>query len=97
VVVGGNQDHRKNPSRDLEEILVECGWQYVGLGLWEKGRSRLLVDNIGAFLYHFQDGFWHRIHGISHSRINVLPKRVIWFDVNCSLDLITGMSTVLWI
>ena len=88
--MAGNEDHRKNPSRDLIEILVDCQWRHVGLGLWEKGRSRLLVDNIGVFLYRCQDGFWLRMHGLSHPRIVDLPKRVIWFDVTCPLDLTTG-------
>ena len=89
--MAGNEDHRKNPSRDLIEALVECGWQYVGPGLWEKGESRLFVDHIGVFLYRRVAGLWKQTHGLSYSRIIHLPERVIRFDADYSLDLLTGL------
>jgi hypothetical protein len=77
--VAGNEDHRKNPSRNLIEALVECGWQYVGPGLWEKQDCRLFVDSIGCFLYQLQDDGWRRLAGLSHQHMTQLDERIIEF------------------
>jgi hypothetical protein len=86
--VAGNEDYRKNPSRDLIEILIDCAWQYVGPGLWEKGRSRLLVDSIGCFFYQYRDGRWHRLAGLSHQHMTQLDERIIHFGPAYYLDLL---------
>ena len=86
-----NEVYQKDPARDLEEVLRDCFWNKVAPGLWEKSRSRLLVDHIGIFLYRLLAGWWVRTAGLSHNRIKVLHlrERVIRFD-DFEIDLITG-------
>ena len=88
--------HQKDPAKDLEEALVACQWSRAvsrtdTKGLWEKGRSRLYVDEIGVFLYRLLGDCWVRTAGLSHNRIKVLHlrERVIRFD-DFEIDLITG-------
>lgn len=90
--MANNENYQKDPGPKLEAILQACQWEQVGPGLWEKGCSRLSVDNVGIFLYRrFLEGFlWVRTFGLSHNRITHLSKRIIHFDGDHLLDLTTG-------
>jgi hypothetical protein len=63
--------------------------RWVEPGLWEKGQSRLLVDEIGIFLYQFKNGTWVRTHGLSHDLIFPRKREIIFTD-GSKLDLLTG-------
>jgi hypothetical protein len=93
--------NQKNPGRKLEKFLevhqwervtdrfyLETSrWQRFESGLWEKGRSRLLVDNIGVFLYRLKNGAWVRTQGLSH---DLVSQEEIVFQDGSTLDLLTG-------
>jgi hypothetical protein len=80
--VANNENYQKSPDKGLEKVLQVCEWERMGPGLWEKGRSRLMVDNVGLFLYRLLAGAWVRSAGLSHDLIQVshLRERVIYFQ-----------------
>ena len=79
---------KRDPARELAEVLKSCLWQPSGWGLWQKGPVTMLVDDVGIFLY--QGGA--RTHGLSHNRIRPsdLRSRVIRLRDGKRLDLETG-------
>ena len=84
-------DPCRDLAADLEELLQACLWERVGKGVWEKGRSRLRVDELGCFLYrlHPQRG-WVRETGLCHMHMRHLPERLMYFPNDRRLDLLTG-------
>ena len=91
--VGNNENYEENPGEVLEKWLAVCHWARVMGGeprCWQLGRSRILVDEIGIFLYRdFGGQVWVRTAGLSHNRIRHLKKRLIQFD-GFTIDLLTG-------
>lgn len=85
----GVENYQKNPEKKLVRVLAACEWEQVGDGLWEKGESRLYVDNIGCFLYRILTGQWIRAAGCSHNRVRHLKERRIKFD-DFNINLLTG-------
>lgn len=87
-----NENYERDQGVALEKVLETCGWRRVRNGeprLWEMGRSRILVDHIGIFLYRNLGGNWARVAGLSHNRTNHLRECVMAFD-DFTLDLYTG-------
>ena len=87
-----NENYERDQGEMLEKVLENCGWRRIRGGeprLWGKGRSRILVDHIGIFLYRYLGVNWVRIAGLSHNRINRLRECVMVFN-NFTLDLYTG-------
>lgn len=90
--MSNNESYERDQGLALEKVLETCHWMRVRGGeprLWEQGRSRIIVDHIGIFLYHNLGGNWVRIAGLSHNRINHLRERIMVFD-DFTLDLYTG-------
>jgi hypothetical protein len=86
-----SNDPCRDRAADLEELLQACLWERMGPGLWEKGRSRLLVDEIGAFLYRLQpQRGWVRDAGLAHMHMRHLRDRLMYFPNGRKLDLLTG-------
>ena len=86
-----NENYAKNPQKKLTALLNECGWLQER-GFWEKGSSRLLVDEVGIFLFRCRAGSWKRIHGLAHASMrNVATTRQIAFFNKSSLSLESGM------
>lgn len=90
--MANNETYKADPAADLAEVLEACLWERVRPGLWEKGRSRLLVDHVGLFHFRLYDNQWVRIAGLSHN--NFLPKHraenYIKFPGSHKLNLLTG-------
>jgi hypothetical protein len=91
--MANNENYETVPGEALEKVLESCRWCRVRGGerrLWEMGRSRILVDEIGIFLYRdFGGQVWVRTAGLSHNRIRHLRKRFLQFD-GFTIDLLTG-------
>ena len=91
--MGNNENYETVPGDLLEKVLEACHWRRVKGGeirVWEMGRSRILVDEIGIFLYrNFGGQVWVRTAGLSHNRIRHLRKRFIQFD-GFTIDVLTG-------
>lgn len=85
-----NENYSRDPKDALEKVLEKCQWERIGPDLWEKSRSRLLIDHIGIFLFRAIGKVWVRTYGLSHTHINHLAERVIWFDKVVSINLETG-------
>jgi hypothetical protein len=79
----------KDPGGKLEKVLERLDWERVEPGLWEKDRSRLLVDNIGIFLYRLKSGAWVRTYGLAHDLISPRTHEIVFLD-GSRLDLETG-------
>ena len=87
-----NENYERDQGLALEKVLQACDWQLVRNGeprLWEMGRSRILVDHIGIFLYRNLGGNWVRTAGLSHNYINHLRAHILVFN-DFTLDLYTG-------
>ena len=86
-----NENYAKNPQKKLIALLNECGWLQVG-GFWEKGSSRLLVDEIGIFLFRWRAKRWARTHGLAHTSMRNLDttKKMVFSDKS-SLSLESGL------
>jgi hypothetical protein len=71
--------------------LHECGWQREK-GFWEKGSFRLLVDEVGIFLFRCRAGTWERIQGLDHTSMRNLAatRQIVFFDQS-SLSLESGL------
>jgi hypothetical protein len=81
----------QNLAADLEGLLEACLWERVEPDLWEKGRSRLRVDEIGVFLYRlYAKQGWVRTAGQAHMGMRGLPDRLIYFPDGFILNLLTG-------
>lgn len=80
-----NESYNKSPVEEFAKRLRAAGWKPIPQGLWEKGRHRLYVDEIGIFLYRLLSGKWVRSHGLSHNRI--LKKDFIRFQDGFKLNL----------
>jgi hypothetical protein len=80
--VANNENYQSNPDKALEKVLRECEWERVGPGLWQKGKTRFLVDDVGIFVYRLLSGLWVRTAGLSHDLITVghLRERVLYFQ-----------------
>ena len=88
--MANNESYEAEPGEYLEKILEGCAWCRVESRTWEMGRSRILVDEIGIFLYRdFGGRVWVRTAGLSHNRIRHLKKRFIQFN-EFTIDLLTG-------
>ncbi|MFA5382457.1 MAG: hypothetical protein WC356_04770 [Candidatus Micrarchaeia archaeon] len=85
------EDYRENHKEILKKILKVCSWNQVSKDLYEKGRSRIYVDDIGIFLYRRLAGVWCRTCGLSHNRIttSMLRERLIVFP-DYTLNLLIG-------
>ena len=88
--MANNEIYKSNPAADLEDILESCLWSRVSHGLWEKGRSRLLVDETGCFYFRWYPPHWVRLYGRPHNLLRHLPDRIIKFDDTYTLDLLSG-------
>lgn len=88
-----NENYAKNPQKKLTALLIECGW-LKERGFWEKGDFRLLVDEVGIFLFRWQAGRWVRTHGLAHvSMRNLDTTRKMVFSDRSSLCLESGLFT----
>lgn len=85
----GVENYHKHPGQKLEDVLEACLWVKVGRGLWEKGQSRLYVDNVGIFLYRFLGGAWVRTHGLAHNRIFPHARVIVFKDLS-TLNLVSA-------
>ena len=89
-----NEVYVKDPVEALEDILEACLWERVAPHLWEKGRSRIFVDEIGIFLFrgyrNYKPARWVRTHGLAHLYIRHLPQLFILFPDEYKLNLLTG-------
>ena len=86
-----NESYHKYPIEDVEEVLKACLWERSVGNQWEKGRSRILVDQTGIFLFRLQGHQWVRTYGMAHNRVERhLPDLRILFDDGFSLNLLTG-------
>jgi len=87
--VPGVENYQRDPGNKIETFLAARRWLKVGDYLWERGPSRLYVDNVGVFLYRYRDGRWIRTHGLSHNLIHPWTYMITFKDLS-TLDLLTG-------
>lgn len=86
-----SENYTKNPQKKLAAVISECGW-LEGNGFWEKGNFRLLIDEVGIFLFRWQAGRWVRIRGLAHvSMRNLDSTRKMVFPDRSSLCLEKGL------
>lgn len=82
--------------RHLEADLLETGWRRLVPGpkwlrrddkLFEKKGRRILSDEIGAYTYRQNDGFWKRHRGIvgySLARVLDVFQRPAWDETRAT-------------
>lgn len=89
-----NENYEKDPRWKLSALLIDCGWQKVEGGVWEKGNVRLLVDGVGVFLFRWLRSRWVRTHGLSHTSMwRIVHTREMAFSDGAKLNLEYGVFT----
>ncbi len=90
--MANNENYEKDSRQKLIDLLNKFGWQGRGRGIWEKVDVRLLVDDVGVFLYRWLGHRWVRTHGRAHaSKWRVISHRAIVFSDFAKLDLEDGV------
>jgi hypothetical protein len=85
-----NENYAKNPYLKLTALLKKCGWLRIR-EFWEKESCRLLVDEVGIFLFRWQTDRWVRSHGLAYvSMRNLAATRRMVFADQSSLCLESG-------
>jgi hypothetical protein len=86
-----NENYKKNPLIKLTFLLIECGWLQKK-GFWEKENFRLLIDEIGIFLFRYQAEGWVRTRGLAFASMRQLETtRKLVFSDRSSLCLESGL------
>jgi hypothetical protein len=87
--MANNESYVKSPVKAITDLLREVGWRPVQKGLWEKGKNRLFVDEIGIFQFRLAEGRWLRVRGLSHNNIlqRHLKNQCIHFTDGHKLNL----------
>jgi hypothetical protein len=85
-----NENYEKDPRQKLSALLNKCGWREVTQGLWEKHDLRVLVDDMGLFLFRWLRSRWVRTHGLVHP---TRETKTLVFTDGARLNLETGEFT----
>jgi hypothetical protein len=89
-----NENYERDPKAKLTALLNEYGWQRIGGGVWQKGVTRLLVDEVGVFLFQWLESRWLRTHGLAHaSMIRIARTRELSFSDGSKLNFESGLFT----
>ena len=88
-----SENYEKYPGSKLIALLVKCDW-LRGQGFWEKGNVRLLVDQVGIFLFRWLGSKWVRTHGLAYASMWRAPRtlEMVFLD-GSKLNLEYGLFT----
>jgi len=81
--MSNNESYVRSPVKAITNLLRELDWRPIERGLWEKGKNRLFVDEIGIFLFRYKEGRWVRTNGLSHNYIkgaHLSKGRIVFRD-----------------
>lgn len=89
-----SENYERDPRKKLIALLNSFGWEGQGWDTWEKGDARLLVDEVGVFLFRWLGSRWVRTHGLAHvSMRKVAYTREMVFIDGAKLSLEYGLFT----
>jgi len=75
-----SENYEKNPREKLAALLNSYGWEGQGWDTWEKGDVRLLVDEVGVFLFRWLGSRWVRTHGLAHASMKLSTRQMLFMD-----------------
>jgi len=87
-----SENYEKNPREKLVVLLNSFGWEGQGWSTWEKGDIRLLVDEVGVFLFRWIGSRWVRTHGLAHASLKLSTRQMLFMD-GAKLSLEYGLFT----
>ncbi len=82
-------------SEQFRRALVATGWTPLEVRdeLWQKDTNKLLLDEVGLFLFQLQDRAWVRTHGLCWDFIKACLGK--FKDQQLTLWFIDGYTLVL--
>jgi hypothetical protein len=92
--MANNENYEKDSRQKLIDLLIKCGWRRRGRETWEKDRIRLLVDDVGVYLFQWVGHWWKRTHGRAHASMwKVISTQEMIFGDGARLHLTHGVFT----